>query len=62
MKHATSKFNTQADLHTIPFVGCYLFYNNDGSERQTGYVAFEDNKAVWAKTKRDAVHNFKYRI
>ena len=41
----------------IPQQAFFGFYHN-GNFRKTGFVAFDDNKAVWKKTKKEAIEYF----
>ena len=36
----------------------YCFYSQSGQFRKTGYVAFDDNRAIWRKTKKEAIAAF----
>jgi len=49
---------TQADIYTMPFVGFYKFYNNEGFERERGWVASEGNSSAFGMNKEQAVKEF----
>ncbi|MFA5013992.1 MAG: hypothetical protein WC549_00430 [Actinomycetota bacterium] len=44
----------------FPQIAFYLFYTTYGSERQTGYVAFSENRhcAIWRSKKSEAIKEF----
>lgn len=45
----------------FPNVAFYLFYDEQGNQRQNGFVATDSiyNKACWAKTMKSAIAKFK---
>lgn len=45
----------------FPNIGFYLFYDEQGNERQDGFVATDEvfNKACWGKTMQSAGRKFK---
>ena len=42
----------------FPQQAFYGFYTNRGEFKQTGYVAFNDKKAILRKTKKEAIQAF----
>lgn len=42
----------------FPQQAFFGFYTNQGQFRQTGYVAFNDKKACWRATKKEAIEAF----
>lgn len=42
----------------FPQQAFYGFYTRQGQFRETGYVAFTEHKAVWRKTKKEAIEAF----
>lgn len=39
----------------IPQIAFYLFYTEQGDERQTGYIASIERGHYWSKTKKEAI-------
>lgn len=43
----------------IPQQAFFGFYTNAGNFRETGYVATEENIAIWRKTKKQAIKDLR---
>lgn len=45
----------------FPNIGFYLFHDQDGNERNNGFVATDEvfNKASWGETEKSAARKFK---
>ena len=39
----------------FPQIAFYCFFTNQGTFRMHGFVAFDEQRAVWRKTKKEAV-------
>ena len=59
------KWNKRVELwkeenrnNIIPQIACIGFRQTDGEMKQYGYVAFGDSKAIWKKTKKEAIKAF----
>ena len=48
-------YNSRLDFPQQAFYG---FYTQQGNFRETGYVAFDQQKAVWRRTKKEAIEAF----
>jgi hypothetical protein len=42
----------------FPQIVFYLFYTNQGNERQYGYVATGNNRAYWNRTKKGVLQDW----
>lgn len=46
------------DFKWMPQIAFFCFRRQNGDLRMSGYVASDDNRAFWAKTKKEAIKRF----
>jgi len=57
-----AKWYNDCDKNDSPFnrpqIVFYLFYTLRGMEREFGYVASGNNRAIWERTKKEAIKEY----